>query len=89
MTESIERPTPDEADDAARAGTPAAEVAQAGTAPARPDADAARDAVIAEAVGVIDQALGHMLSRELVSSGEVADLLLDLRTALTAAPSRV
>lgn len=43
------------------------------------------DAVIAEALGVIDQALGKMVSRELVSSGEVADLLLDLRTALTAA----
>ena len=45
------------------------------------------DAVIAEALGVIDQALGQMVSRELVSSGEVADLLLDLRTALTAAHS--
>lgn len=43
------------------------------------------DAVIAEALGVIDQALGQMGSRELVSSGEVADLLLDLRMALTAA----
>jgi hypothetical protein len=40
--------------------------------------------VIAEAIAVIDQALGQMLSRELVSSNEVADLLLDVRTALTA-----
>jgi hypothetical protein len=41
------------------------------------------DAVIAEALAVIDQALGNMMSRELVSSNEVADLLLDVRSALT------
>jgi hypothetical protein len=41
------------------------------------------DAVIAEALSVIDQALGQMMSRELVSSIEVADLLLDVRSALT------
>ena len=41
------------------------------------------DAVIQEALGVIDEALAQMLSRELVSSGEVADLLLDVRTLLT------
>ncbi len=45
------------------------------------------ESVIAEAVSVIDTALARMVSRELVSGGEVADLLLDLRTALTA-PSR-
>ena len=43
------------------------------------------DAVIAEALAVIDQALGTVGGRDLVSSGEVADLLLDLRTALSAA----
>lgn len=42
------------------------------------------DDVIAEALSVIDQALGQMLSRELVSTNEVADLLLDVRTLLTA-----
>jgi hypothetical protein len=42
------------------------------------------DAVITEALAVIDQALGQMMQRELVSSNEVADLLLDVRTALTA-----
>jgi hypothetical protein len=47
----------------------------------RPDT---HDAVIAEALAVIDQALGQMLRRELVSSNEVADVLLDVRTALTA-----
>jgi hypothetical protein len=39
--------------------------------------------VIAEALLVIDRALGDMLSRELVSTGEVADLLLDVRSLLT------
>lgn len=43
-----------------------------------------RDAVLAEAVSVIDGALAQMMQRELVSSGEVADLLLDVRTLLTA-----
>lgn len=43
----------------------------------------ANEAVINEALGVIDGALAKMLSRELVSTGEVADLLLDVRTLLT------
>jgi len=47
------------------------------------DHDAARAAVLAEAVTVIDGALALMMQRELVSSGEVADLLLDLRMLLT------
>jgi len=42
--------------------------------------------VIAEALVIIDRALGEMLSRELVSTGEVADLLLDVRSLLTAPP---
>lgn len=41
------------------------------------------EAVISEALAVIDKALAEMLHRELVSSGEVADLLLDVRTLLT------
>ena len=41
------------------------------------------DAVISEALAVIDQALAQMLRRELVSTNEVADLLLDVRSALT------
>ncbi len=44
---------------------------------------ASNDAVINEALGVIDQALAKMMQRELVSTGEVADLLLDVRTLLT------
>jgi hypothetical protein len=40
-------------------------------------------AVISEALSVIDKALSEMLSRELVSTGEVADLLLDVRSLLT------
>jgi hypothetical protein len=42
--------------------------------------------VINEALSVIDGALARMMRRELVSSGEVADLLLDVRTLLTAEP---
>jgi len=40
------------------------------------------DAVINEALGVIDGALAKMMQRDLVSSGEVADLLLDVRSLL-------
>jgi hypothetical protein len=43
-------------------------------------------AVISEALSVIDKALAEMLHRELVSTGEVADLLLDVRSLLTAPP---
>lgn len=39
--------------------------------------------VITEALAVIDRALGAMLHRELVSTDEVADLLLDVRSLLT------
>jgi hypothetical protein len=44
------------------------------------------DAVIAEALTVIDQSLRKIMGRELVSSGEVADLLLDVRMLLTSTP---
>ena len=40
--------------------------------------------VINEALAVIDRALAGMTNRELVSTGEVADLLLDVRGLLTA-----
>jgi hypothetical protein len=40
--------------------------------------------VIAEALAVIDEGLKGMRQRELVSTDEVADLLLDVRTLLTA-----
>lgn len=42
--------------------------------------------VIQEALAVIDQALGTMQNRSLVATDEVADLLLDLRLLLAAAP---
>lgn len=48
------------------------------------DHELARSAVLTEAVTVIDTALAQMIQRELVSSGEVADLLLDVRMLLTA-----
>jgi hypothetical protein len=50
------------------------------------DALGASEAVIREALTVIDLALGQIMSRELMSSGEVADVLLDVRTLLTAKP---
>jgi hypothetical protein len=42
-----------------------------------------REPVVAEAVSVIDEALTKMMQRELLSSGEVADILLDVRMLLT------
>ncbi|MFN8016863.1 MAG: hypothetical protein U0P45_01935 [Acidimicrobiales bacterium] len=50
---------------------------------------AAPEIVIQEAMAVIDQALGTMQARELVSTDEVADLLLDLRLLLASAPAPV
>jgi hypothetical protein len=40
------------------------------------------EASIAEALALIDRGLGEMMHRELVSTDEVADLLLDVRTLL-------
>jgi hypothetical protein len=40
--------------------------------------------VISEALAIIDRGLGDMLHRELVSTDEVADLLLDVRSLLSA-----
>jgi hypothetical protein len=41
-------------------------------------------AVIDEALRLIDKSLSEMMHRELVSTDEVSDLLLDVRTLLTA-----
>jgi hypothetical protein len=46
--------------------------------------DSRETAVITEALTVIDKALAEMLHRELVSTIEVSDLLLDVRVLLTA-----
>ena len=43
--------------------------------------------VIEEALAVIDQGLGQMKHRELVSTDEVSDLLLDLRLLLLTNPA--
>jgi hypothetical protein len=40
------------------------------------------DEAIHEALAVIDKGLGDLMHRELVSTNEVADLLLDVRTLL-------
>jgi hypothetical protein len=45
------------------------------------------DEMISEALAVIDRGLGDLLHRELVSSNEVADLLLDVRTLLANPPA--
>lgn len=39
--------------------------------------------VIARALVIIDEALSQMVRRELVSAGEISDLLLDVRNLLT------
>ena len=41
--------------------------------------------VIRDALSIIDAALSQMVKRELVSTSEVSDLLLDVRNLLTAA----
>jgi hypothetical protein len=43
------------------------------------------EVAISEALALIDRGLGDMMHRELVSTDEVADLLLDVRTLLTPA----
>jgi len=50
--------------------------------------ETSNEAVINEALSVIDGALLKMMRRDLVSSGEVADLLLDVRSLLTTEPER-
>ena len=42
------------------------------------------ETVIAEALALIDRGLGDLMHRELVSTDEVSDLLLDVRMLLTA-----
>jgi hypothetical protein len=46
----------------------------------------ALDEMISEALAVIDKGLGDLGHRELVSSNEVADLLLDVRMLLASPP---
>lgn len=41
------------------------------------------DEAIAEALAIIDKGLGTLHQRELVSSAEVSDLLLDVRSLLS------
>jgi hypothetical protein len=51
--------------------------------------DVREAAVISEALSVIDKALAEMLRREFVPTGEVSDLLLDVRSALTSSGAAV
>ena len=41
--------------------------------------------IISEALEIIDRGLGQLLHRELVSTAEAADLLLDVRSLLASA----
>ena len=50
-----------------------------------PDSRVIDEAVIDEALRLIDAGLSDLLHRELVSTDEVSDLLLDVRMLLTAA----
>jgi hypothetical protein len=43
------------------------------------------NAAVIEAIAVIDASLARFATRELLSGNEMADLLLDLRSVLTAA----
>ncbi|MEZ5165205.1 MAG: hypothetical protein R2695_01475 [Acidimicrobiales bacterium] len=46
------------------------------------------DAVqLEQALAVIDRSLGDLMRRELVATGEMSDLLLDLRSILTFVPA--
>ncbi|HJR24331.1 MAG TPA: hypothetical protein VJ804_02580 [Acidimicrobiales bacterium] len=51
--------------------------------------DVTTDTTIDEALRIIDSGLSDLLHRELVSSDEVSDLLLDVRTVLKAAEQAV
>lgn len=46
---------------------------------------AVESSALVEAIAVIDKALADTLRRELISSGEVSDLLLDVRSLLASA----
>lgn len=48
--------------------------------------DTAQHSANEQALAIIDKALSEMLHRELVSTNEVADLLLDLRSLLAPSP---
>jgi hypothetical protein len=45
--------------------------------------------IIAEALAIIDRGLSEMLHRELISTDEVSDLLLDVRTLLAHSDTEV
>jgi hypothetical protein len=51
----------------------------------RDESDTRHEAVIDEALRLIDSGLSELMHRELVSTDEVSDLLLDVRMLLTAA----
>jgi hypothetical protein len=46
-----------------------------------------REDIVTEVLALIDRGLGDMQHRELVSTDEVSDLLLDVRVLLTSEPA--
>ena len=48
------------------------------------DEPAGHSAVIIDALAIIDKSLGELMRRELVSTSEMTDLLLDVRSLLAA-----
>ena len=54
-----------------------------------PVTDTAEPKIIHDALAVIDRGLSEMLHRELVSTDEVADLLLDVRMLLASVDADV
>jgi hypothetical protein len=64
--------------------TPALEIGhEFGPADPHVGEDVHAGATIDEALAVIDRSLAQLLNRELVSTDEVADVLLDVRSLLT------
>lgn len=57
-------------------------VVEVETNPGVADSAETQAAIIAEAIAVIDRTLSQLVRREIVSAGEISDLLLDVRNVL-------
>lgn len=58
------------------------QVAEVDTSTVEAGSPASQAAIIAEAIAVIDRTLSQLVRREIVSAGEISDLLLDVRNVL-------
>jgi len=57
-------------------------VVEVDTNPGAAGSTESQAAIIAEAIAVIDRTLSQLVRREIVSAGEISDLLLDVRNVL-------